>query len=72
MLLNSLLENAVQYHRQVPGSYIKLSVHAEAQGLTFVVEDNGQGIPADLPQALTAMENCHTAATCWTAAHLSD
>jgi arylsulfatase A-like enzyme len=30
-----------------------------------------QGIPATLPRALAAMENCHTAATCWTAAHLT-
>ena len=30
------------------------------------------GIPAwTLSQALTAMENCHTAATCWAAGHLS-
>ena len=29
-----------------------------------------KGIPADLPRALNAMENCHTAATCWSAAHL--
>jgi arylsulfatase A-like enzyme len=29
-----------------------------------------KGIPAALPRALAAMENCHTAATCWTAAHL--
>jgi len=28
-----------------------------------------KGIPASLPRVLTAMENCHTAATCWTAAH---
>ena len=30
-----------------------------------------KGIPATLPRALSAMENCHTAATCWTAAHLT-
>ncbi|HWG11833.1 MAG TPA: sulfatase [Streptosporangiaceae bacterium] len=29
-----------------------------------------RGVPASLPRALTAMENCHTAAACWTAAHL--
>jgi arylsulfatase A-like enzyme len=28
-------------------------------------------VPAALPKVLTAMENCHTAATCWTAAHLT-
>ena len=30
-----------------------------------------RGIPPDLPRALNAMENCHTAAACWAAAHLS-
>ncbi len=30
-----------------------------------------KGIPAALPRALTAMENCHTASTCWSAAHLT-
>ena len=30
-----------------------------------------KGIPPDLPKALNAMENCHTAAACWAAAHLS-
>jgi N-acetylglucosamine-6-sulfatase len=28
------------------------------------------GVPATLPRALTALENCHTAATCWAAAKL--
>ena len=28
------------------------------------------GIPASLRKALAALENCHTGATCWTAAHL--
>jgi arylsulfatase A-like enzyme len=28
-----------------------------------------QGIPPDLPKALSALENCHTAAACWAAAH---
>jgi N-acetylglucosamine-6-sulfatase len=28
------------------------------------------GIPASLPRTLAALENCHTAATCWAAAHL--
>jgi N-acetylglucosamine-6-sulfatase len=31
----------------------------------------GEGIPPDLAKALNAMENCHTAATCWAAAHLT-
>jgi len=30
------------------------------------------GIPPDLATALNAMENCHTAAACWAAAHLTD
>jgi arylsulfatase A-like enzyme len=30
-----------------------------------------KGIPAALPRALNAMENCHNAAACWTAAHLT-
>lgn len=30
-----------------------------------------KGISPDLPKALNAMENCHTAAACWAAAHLS-
>jgi len=30
-----------------------------------------QGIPPDLPKALSAMENCHTAGACWAAAHPS-
>ena len=30
-----------------------------------------KGIPAALPRALDAMENCHDAAACWTAAHLT-
>ncbi len=29
-----------------------------------------KGIPAGLPKALNAMQTCHTATTCWTAAHL--
>jgi N-acetylglucosamine-6-sulfatase len=29
-----------------------------------------QGIPAGLRDALTALENCHTGAACWAAAHL--
>jgi N-acetylglucosamine-6-sulfatase len=29
-----------------------------------------RGIPANLRNALSALENCHTSATCWTAAHL--
>ena len=29
------------------------------------------GIPASIKKALTALENCHTGTTCWTAAHLS-
>jgi N-acetylglucosamine-6-sulfatase len=29
-----------------------------------------QGAPADLRNALSALENCHTGATCWAAAHL--
>ncbi len=28
------------------------------------------GIPAALPRALHALENCHTGVTCWAAAHL--
>jgi arylsulfatase A-like enzyme len=28
------------------------------------------GVPASLKKALAALENCHTGATCWTAAHL--
>jgi hypothetical protein len=31
----------------------------------------GGSIPGVLPQALAAMENCHTGATCWAASHLS-
>ena len=31
----------------------------------------GGGIPGILPQALAAMENCHTGATCWAAIHFS-
>jgi N-acetylglucosamine-6-sulfatase len=30
----------------------------------------GQGVPADLRNTLSALENCHTGATCWAAAHL--
>ncbi len=30
-----------------------------------------KGIPPDLPKALNALQNCHTAAACWIAAHLS-
>ena len=30
----------------------------------------GQGVPAALRQALSALENCHTGATCWAAARL--
>jgi arylsulfatase A-like enzyme len=30
----------------------------------------GKGIPAALPKALAALENCHNGAGCWTAAHL--
>jgi len=31
----------------------------------------GRGVPAALPLALTAMQNCHTGAACWAASHLS-
>ncbi len=30
----------------------------------------GKGVPAALRKALSALENCHTGATCWAAAHL--
>jgi N-acetylglucosamine-6-sulfatase len=30
----------------------------------------GKGVPAALRTALSALENCHTAASCWAAAHL--
>ena len=29
-----------------------------------------KGIPAALPKALAALENCHNGAVCWAAAHL--
>jgi N-acetylglucosamine-6-sulfatase len=29
-----------------------------------------KGVPADLRRTLSALENCHTGATCWAAAHL--
>jgi N-acetylglucosamine-6-sulfatase len=29
----------------------------------------GKGVPADLRDALSALENCHTGVTCWAAAH---
>jgi arylsulfatase A-like enzyme len=28
-----------------------------------------QGVPADLPKMLAALQNCHTGVTCWAAAH---
>lgn len=47
ILLNSFMENAVQYHRNISGCFVKLNIHATPVSITCSVEDNGQGIHPD-------------------------
>ncbi len=52
-ILLNLLSNAMKYSR--PGGAITVRIHADADGLTFVVADTGIGMdPADIPKALEA------------------
>lgn len=47
-LLNSLIENAIQYHRFSGDSYVRVILHAKPGILFCSVEDNGAGIEASL------------------------
>ena len=48
MILNNLIANAVKYHRlDQPEPYIEVSFRKSADRVEIVVEDNGQGIPAE-------------------------
>ncbi|MEM9829884.1 MAG: two-component regulator propeller domain-containing protein [Bacteroidota bacterium] len=56
LALQSFLKNAIQYSLLLPDSYVRVTVeHSEEQGTQITVDDNGEGILAELHDKLFTM-----------------
>ena len=49
-ILNQIINNSIKYKKEIPNSYIKISVLEDNNQVTLLVKDNGIGIPeSDIP-----------------------